>query len=240
MSAKIILTNVDNLVSRYIIGESIKKLAAEWRVDRNVIKKCLLENGVTVRNQSQSETIKWKRMSAETRSAQVLAAHKAARGSVRTVDQKIAHAISRERSWGNISLVECVVANHLTNLGYSVIQQKAIYIYNVDIAIKSARVVVEIFGGNFHASGSHAAIFQQRTKDILDRGWSVIIVWIDGRRYPLDASGNNRIAAFVEEASRNPTGASKYRMIFGNGQDTPAIKSKLNSRAIVESSGYSD
>jgi len=234
MPAKIEIPNVNDIVSRYVAGESENKLALEIGVSRQVVRNALIKSGVHIRNQSESETIKWAGMSDAQRAEQVRAAHIAGKGRVVSIVERVARAIANQFRTDNISIAETILTAHLTSRGIVAIQQKAVHIYNIDISIEKPRVAVEIFGGGWHSSGDHAARFFERTKYLLDNGWNVIIVWVDGLKYPLDVACADYIITAMKEFSRNKSERGQYRVILGNGQLAPACKSKFNSPADVE------
>src|ERR1700674_1872148 len=100
----------DDLVRKYLTGESIKQLAHQFSVSRPVITRRLIENKVLLRDQSESEAMKWSRMSDATRKSQVDAAHKAVRGRHSTFEQLCTRAIgiqvSRKMSGNEIILYD--------------------------------------------------------------------------------------------------------------------------------------
>lgn len=236
MAAKIEFPNPNYWIERYISGVSVNKLSCEAGVSRSVIGRLLTENGVALRTQSESERVKWDRMSSEQRRRQVKAANIAVRGKTKTRGAKIRQALGKEKYLTNVSPVESVLADRLTG-SFSTTQQKAIGFYNVDIAVNIPTVAVEIFGGGWHSYGRHKNRFAKRTKYILDSGWHMLIVWVDGRRYPLGETGISKIVSFVDEAGRLPSGIRQYGVILGNGDPAPVSDRYFNSRPIIEGFG---
>lgn len=240
MSRIIEFANADNLIRRYVAGESENKLAREVGVSRSAFRNLLLKYKVVPRTQSESEFVKWKFMRPESRVSQVAAAHRAAKGRVATIDELTRRATSRERTFSNVSNDEIILATHLRDFGYSVTQQKAVHVYNLDIALDEFSIAVEVFGGGFHAYGSHLIRFFERTKYLLDSGWNVVIVWVDRVRYPMSIGASERVISYVEEFSRDPSIRGQYRVILGNGQNASACESKFNSRSVIERLSCSD
>lgn len=234
MTRIIEIPNLDNLIKRYIAGESENKLSSEAGINRTTFRRNLLVAGVTPRNQSQSEALKWASMTAEQRKRQVSAAHAAAKGRKCTVAERIARSKTVELRQLHISPVEIELAKRLRDTGLDISTQKSVYMYNVDIAINTPPIAVEIYGGGFHASGNHAARHHKRTKKLLDLGWSVLIVWIDARRYPLSVGCDNYIISFIDELRRNPSPRGQYRVILGNGQPAPAASNYFNAPADIK------
>ena len=109
-------------------------------------------------------------------------------------------------------------AARLSERGLDVTPQRAIGPYNLDIAVNAPLIAVEIYGGKWHSTGTHRIRHFERCKYLLDLGWNVVIVWVDGLRYPLDIGADNYIVAFVEQLRRAPTVRGQYRVILGNGR----------------------
>ena len=74
--------------------------------------------------------------------------------------------------------------------------------YNLDIAVHP--VAVEIHGGAWHGYGTHGAGAIQRSRYILDAGWTLIVIWVNERRHPLSAAAADYVVALREESERDP------------------------------------
>ena len=223
-----------DMVERYLAGESEQALAKAYGVSRIVIRRRLLEEEIEPRNKSAAMITRWERAGEAERHALLNPAHVAAKGrSVSTVE-KIKRAKTRELNQIGIVHVEQQLADYLAHQGLVITQQKAIGPYNIDITCNEASVAVEIFGGSWHNGGGHAARFIERSKYILNAGWSLLIIWVDGRRHPLTITGMAYTAVYMELHRRDPSMIGEYRVITGTGQLPPATKSYLNTRAIVE------
>ena len=238
MPARIEVPNLPNLLRRYQAGEPEQKLAREAGVNRWTFRKRLTEAGIIPRNVSDSMFIRWAEATPKAREAMLTNAHRAARGRKQTIAERILRANTRERNVTGTSPVELELCARLSARGLSVTPQKAIHTYNVDIALNAPPIAVEIFGGNFHSTGLHARRHFPRTKYLLDHGWSVVIIWIDARRYPLSVGCDDYIIQFAEELRRNPAAGSQYRVIRGDGNPAPALRSYLNTPADIKRLGH--
>jgi hypothetical protein len=105
----------------------------------------------------------------------------------------------------------------LQERGFSVTPQKAIGIYNVDIAVNGTPVIVEIFGGGWHCSGHHLARHRERFDYLLNSGYFPIIVWVNGTRSPLESGAADYIIACIQDIRGTKPVWSKEKMIRGNG-----------------------
>lgn len=210
---------VSEIVSRYISGESVLALSKAFKLERTVIDRRLRQAGVHIRNGSEANIIRMSRMTPAEIIKLTEACHNAVRGSHKSLKAKRNYAITREsRPWLSASLSEYRMSQMLFNMGVATIPQKAIGVYNVDLAIEKPRIAVEIYGGHWHISQKHIRLHKERTPYILNAGWSLIIVWIDNRANPLRQSAADYIVAFMQSRSLDKTSVSEYRMIRGNGQ----------------------
>ena len=213
MTNKIFLSNLDDLLRRYLAGESENQLSKEAGINRDTFRRRLIQAGIIPRNQSQSETIKWKNMTAEERLRQVKAAHNAARGRNISFDELCRKASSKEGSLTyHVSTEEKMLAGWLNELGIVVIHNLAVGPYNCDLG--AGPIAVEVWGGNWHPKITEV----KRTKYILDSGYSLLIIDTDKHRFPLTRAVTQYVIALLQEASSDPTGRRQYWMVQGDGE----------------------
>lgn len=223
------------LAERFHAGESVLSLSKRYGVSRSVITHRLRALGLTPRGQSETERIKWSRMTARARSRQVRAAHEAVRGHPKSMAARCALALARERRGFNqpqIGAGERALFAMLTERGLTVRPQAAIGPYNCDLAVDA--VAVEVFGGNWHWCGSHGARLHPRTRYLLNRGWHVYIVVVS-KCFPLVEAVADDLLAFVQRTSRDPTGRREYRVIRGDAQLLSSGDAQDNHLAIKPS-----
>ena len=137
MTAYANIPNLDDLLNRYVAGESENKLAREAGVSRPAFRLRLHKRGITPRSQSDAELAKWASMTAEQRAAQVAAAHEATKGRSVSWDELCRHAIGREQKRAYVVPTETELAAQLRKAGLDVTQQKAVGPYNIDVAVNS-------------------------------------------------------------------------------------------------------
>lgn len=237
MTGKIEIPNLDNLLCRYLAGEPEQKLATECGVSRWTFRQRLLEAGIAPRNVSQSMYIRWQNATPSQRAAMVAPAHDAVRGLRRTVDDLTKRALGKEARIGNAPVVETTLLRLLLDNGLAVTHQKAIGPYNVDIAINTPPIAVELFGGGWHAYGRHKARHIKRCEYLLDHGWAIVVIWLDARRYPFGIGCVDYILSFTQSLRHDKALGRQYRVILGNGDVAPIGKSYLNTASIVERLG---
>lgn len=204
------------MYDRYLAGESAYAIATEAGIDTGNLTKAWRLRGLHTRPATEAAALRHARMTADERMALVAPAHDAVRGKPPTFDQMCQAAATREREALHVSGLDRQVGHWLTAYP-GVTLAKAIGPYNVDLAFE--RVAVEVFGGGWHGGGRAAARWPNRIRYILDQGWSVIVVWSEKYRQPLDVGAAQYIIAFIEEARRNPPAIGQYRVIRGDGQE---------------------
>lgn len=222
---------IDDIVRRYIDGESEQSIAQSFDVSRNVIARRLEKAGVERRSYGGAQRLRYDQASPEDRMRLVEAAHAAKRGRPNSFDALCRAAATRERKQTHISANERIVQHWLSERGVPSILQKAIGPYNADLAVGS--IAVECFGGGWHATGHHSTRSPERFRYILDQGWNVVVIWIDRRYFPLTEAAADYVVSFHEQASGDPPMRGQYRVIRGDGKELPTNGRDLDELTIV-------
>ena len=170
--------DLNDLARRYHAGESVLSISKSFGVNRQTVNLRLNQLGLEVRNGSTANTIRMSRLTKEERLSLASAAHDAVRGSVKSSEQLANMAKGREACHTVTSEYERTIASWLASLGLVVTPQLAVGPYNVDIAINESRIAVEVFGGNWHASGRHAARYRARVEYLMSENWLPVIIWV--------------------------------------------------------------
>jgi transcriptional regulator with XRE-family HTH domain len=135
--------NLKNLIRRYREGESMKSIAADLGISRNVVTRWLSDAGVEIRGRSDAMYARMANATPEQRAAWSDAAHAAVRG------KKLSKATKRRRARAKskrIGYGEKVLADAMLARGWKIEAQAAIDIFNVDIVI-AKRIAVEPCAG---------------------------------------------------------------------------------------------
>lgn len=220
MARIIKIPNLDNFIQRYASGESENTLAKELGISRGAFRFKLNGNGVHVRSQSEAETVKWARMTPEQRLRQIAPYHEAIRGRERSIEDLHARALTRQASCSQASPAEAEVLVMLEPYSFSITRQMAVGPYNIDLAIHVPSIAVEVMGHSDKRATQSAigSSYGKRSPYLLDQGWNVVIIVIDGLRNRLTNGAAEYIATFAEELRRNPSPIGQYRVIRGNGK----------------------
>lgn len=206
----------DKVVGLYVSGESEKAVAEAFGVERGTVRRILEDSGTHVRSASEAERLKWQRMTPEQKAWQTRHAHVGGRGKTLSWETKCAQALGKQLKCPNQSPTERQLWQWLYDLGLEAIPQQAIGAYNADLG--AFPIAVEVYGGNFHAYGRHAARFTQRCRYFADQGWALVVIWCYGGNGALSVEAAKYVIAFLDEVKRDPTLIGKYRMIGGGGQ----------------------
>lgn len=206
---------VDEIVRRYLAGERQYDIAAALGLNQASVSRWIIKRGVNI---SRSEALqrRYARMTPEERRALAAKAHDAVRGVKRTPEDLAKRALSKQRSRAHVSEAEIILAGWLKERGISVIHQQAVGPYNADLG--AFPVAVEVFGGQWHAHGRHAARLPKRTHYFFDQGWNVYIIWVNALHHPLTPDVTEDLVAFIERSRRDPSFRRQYRVVWGNGQ----------------------
>lgn len=204
----------DDLARRYLAGESEKALAEALGVSRTPVRRFLLERGLATRGRSEAMQLRMAATTPEERKRLTSAAHATVRGRKASESELIQRAKTREgRLSKNVSDAERSLVAMLKARGVSgIVLQKAIGKYNADLA--AGTVAVEVLGGSWHRSKRHG----ERLRYLLDAGWDVIFVWVDGIHYPLRSQAAEYIATHMYFRERHPSARRCYRVIRGTGE----------------------
>jgi very-short-patch-repair endonuclease len=232
MAAKITNLDADDLCRRYMAGEPEQQIAKQFGVSRPTITRILTEQGIQRRGISEANKIRLARIGKDGRSNLISAFHAKIKGK-RPDEFAERYAVARQKSKSLANKSEDILAGFIRACGIDVTQQKAVGIYNLDIALEALGVAVEVFGGNYHSFGSHERSHNTRCERIFNEGLKLLVVWTD-IKHPITKDGADQVIAIAKVMSSDPSPRSKYRMIYGDGREVPKISSKLNDGARVE------
>lgn len=224
----------EDILRRYLAGETKKAIAESLGVNQATVQRRLADFGITTaKNRSEAMKIRLSRMTPEERKALAEAANKAARGSKRSFQELCNRAKGVQEKGSHISKTERILAGWLLEKGISVIHQQAVGPYNIDLG--AYPVAVEVFGGNWHATGKHAARLPERVNYLFNRGWNILIIWVNAIHHPLLPCVTDDIIAFIEQSRSNPSFRRQYRVIWGDGQFYSAGSGDDNNLALIPS-----
>lgn len=218
----------------YVSGQSELALAKKHHVSRNVITRILTRHSIPRRGITQAQRLAHSRLTIAERKAMTRRANEAARGRKLSESEQIKHALTYYRTKRYAVPVETELAQMLTSIGLAVEQQFPVGPYNVDVSIQTPPIAVEIFGGGWHSYGNHAARHCQRTKYLLDLGWSVVAIWVDAKSHPLRPAVADYLIAFANQLGAHPPARGEYRVVWGDGKLPPVHSRYLNDPATIE------
>jgi hypothetical protein len=203
---------IEEICQRYQQGETELSLAKAFGVSRPVIVRRLEEFGIVRRTQGETNRLLIASRTSEQRQAYSKAAHDAVRGTHATFETKCKNALTRQERQLGISPAEQLLHRWLIDRGVESIPQKAIGPYNADLAID--HTAIEIYGGGWHASGHHIKRAAERRRYLIESGYSILIIWVDGRKWPLSHYVADYIVSFISQ-HHNPT----THVLNGKGEE---------------------
>lgn len=224
--------DINDAMRRYQSGETELAIALSTGISRPALRRRLINAGIHPRGMREAQAIRYSNTTPEQRLALTEAAHAAVRGVPQTYEDLCKRAIGREAKARIKSDMERIMIGWLGDRGVEVVPQKAIGPYNVDIAITSSRIAVEIFGGNWHGSGRHAARYRKRCDHLIDADWLPIIVWVT-RSWPLSQGAADYIVALHQARRDGESGGGQEHVIGGRGELSPVAEVKSHNGAVV-------
>ena len=221
MAAERVSLDINDLVRRYLAGESVKQASKRLGVGRPTIIRRLANAGVTIRNRSEAMFNRMAVTPKSERTRLASFAHNAIRGKRQSNEHRIKIAKTRESLAVPVGAHRKLM-NLLKERGLTCIAEKAVDRYNLDIAATEYPVAVELFGGGWHGNGRHANRFPDRTEFLLNQGWNLIIVWLEERRTKNLIAAADYIVTYCKKLCEKESTRSEYLVIRGDGK-TPAF-----------------
>lgn len=194
------------VVKKYIKGASENRISIDLGVSRTAVRRALERTNTPIRGSSDAEKAKWKSKVGD-------------RGHV----EKQCGEAWKTRT-GPIGKHEREIVECIKRQGVDASPQFRIAPYNVDFAIESCRVAVEVQRSRM-GTGSMRS---DRLKHILDAGWSILIVWTPKAKAIDCERAAERCIAFAEIASQNQSSRGCYGVIDGNGESASPRSFKFN------------
>jgi len=239
MPPKLSPTDADNLVRRYVAGESTKQLGSAFGISSRVVSDYLRRAGVQARPRhhgvvkfmasqtheersamtSTSMVKRWTTATPKQRSAMLDPAHDASRGPI-TPERR--RNIIRAKEWrsGSDSAYEDQVAQWLSERGMPFRQQVAIGPHCADFAVGPVAVEVTTGWARKKEWGERFACF-------FDQGWHLYVIWHD-TRIPLLPVVADDLIAWVKVLESDPPERSEHRVIWRSRQIVSAGSDDAN------------
>lgn len=173
MPAKLKIANIDDLISEYQAGASLKQLADGNGISDTALSAALRDKGVKLRTMSEAVKMNWSR-NRDVCLQGISKMHAGNVGRVRSRESMIAAAKTRYNRLTAIHAGEVELLNKLQECGLGVIPQHPAGPYNIDLAITKSAIAVEVIWT--HLAAKRRASHAKRLKYLLDNGWFVIFV----------------------------------------------------------------
>ena len=202
--------NVDNCINEYLGGKSIKQLAVDNGVSRQVFYRILRENGIPIRNRSESMYTRMAQTSLEERKRLAFAANEAKRGFANTPEMLEKRAKSGKRFIGKF---EQEFIDAISSAGIPTVPQEPFMSYNLDIGCGD--IAVEIHTQTASPLSPH---FLPKLMNCVNAGKSMLYVWINPTKNILLPECYKNVISIIQQFRSNPPVRSKYWVIRGTGE----------------------
>lgn len=224
---------VREVLNAYDAGVSVLRIAKASGLQRAQIARIVKQSGRVVRGQSESERLKWERLKQidGATERQCSAAWRASRGVIKSDATKAKIAKTREARTTHVGAWEAEIAAALESRGVRVVQQRAAGPYNIDVALVSCSVAVEVLGAYSHSS--HAAHHRKKSEHLRGEGWAV--VWVFTFKVEDVDVGKvaDDIIAHAEIARRDEAVRGQDRVIRCDGKTTTPSGLKVDGWPLV-------
>ena len=202
--------NADDLVQKYLSGESIKQLASDYGFSRKVVYRVLRESDIKIRDRSASMFVRMARMTPEERKINAMAANEAKRGTANTEEMLRKRAQAGKRFIGKFEKEFC---DALSSAGVPIIPQEPFLSYNLDIGCGD--IAVEI---HTQCASPLTSSFIHKLVKCVKSGKSMVYVWIPPRKSIVTRECYDKVVSIVKVFRSNPPRRSKYWVVRGTGE----------------------
>ncbi|WP_420805188.1 helix-turn-helix domain-containing protein [Bavariicoccus seileri] len=220
---------VRKIISLYESGMSVNALAKKFGVSRTVIKRRLEQSSVVMRGQTLANQIMMAKRTKQENIRNSSAAHDAIRGKPKSRQTLLKKANTVQKRALFRSRDEILISDELSKRGIPFVPQKAIDIYNIDIAVFD-NIALEVYGGGWHGTGRHKSRFEKRSKKIFDSGFTIVVCWTgdkSGREF-LPSRIVDYLVALNNILRSDPTSRCKHYVIGSDANPIGLGSSNLN------------
>lgn len=203
--------DIDNLISRYLAGESAKKLAADFGFSRQVVYRVLRNANITPRNRSESMYTRMSQTTPEERKRLASAAHEAKRGLANTPEMLHKRALAHKRF---IGIFEQEFIDALSNAGIPVTPQFPFLSYNLDICCGNIAVEIDTQGG----IPTHKPKTMKRIVECLHAGMNMLYVAIPPKCTSIPLECYEQVISIVKACRTNPPVRCQYWVVRRTGE----------------------
>jgi transposase-like protein len=197
------------VIQLYASGNSVKAIATQLDVDRNVIHRLLLRAGIKPRNRSESMYLRMSKATEYERQQLSDAAHKAVKGKLKGEVELHNRALGYQRTCCKQGGGEEIFAKWLKARGLKPTMQLAVGRYNLDVACHPLDIEIHISATN-PLKSKHLL---ERSQYLNSQGWSVLFVWVSHSHFLTERAADFAIDYFASCKDSAP----KTLIIRGNG-----------------------
>lgn len=205
---------VREMVNRYLAGDTPDVIADQIGFGRAIVYRELKARGV-LRNVSEAHRFRLGNLSAEERMRITAAAHAANRGRKQTPENLARSAATRQRRLTFTSPNEIALKEALRSVGYDISPQCAVGRYNLDIALESRGIAMEVESSDWACF--LAMPRRQRHEHLLGAGWCLLYI-LDANRGLVFPDVLQKVVTFLEVTGRDKAFRGHYGVIWRDGK----------------------
>jgi very-short-patch-repair endonuclease/transposase len=206
--------DLSKAVERYVSGETMQKVAADFGVTRRRLEIAVRSAGYTPRTMLQAVGLRYTNMSARERRSITAKANIAKRGRKASIASQERRARTLEVTLQLASRTDLLLSVWLAQKGIKFTPQKAFGPYNIDIAIEELAVAVEV-NGSWHYFPDRSSTEIKRRNYLLNGGWKLIDVKLGKYLRPSCA---DKIISLLDAMRQNETSWGEHCVIGGDGE----------------------
>jgi len=220
----------NDLIERYLAGESTKQLGPAFGVSSRVVSDYLRRAGVRARPRHQAVVDyqagltheersalttrgmlkRWQNAGPEDRARMLDPMHEANTGRPQPLSMKVAAARTKSAKGGPDSKYERMVGEWLEDRGVEYLRQVQVQGWTADLAV--GNTLVEVTTG-----WARKKEWEPRFADFFDTGWNLYVVWHDTRE-PLLPQVADDLIAWVKILERDPSARGQHRVVWRSRQ----------------------
>ena len=221
---------IEDIATRYLAGASANGIAQTLEITRNAVHRALTTKGIPQRSNAEANRLMMSKRSPAENAKNTIVAHDTVRGVAQPDEVVRQRAIRCQLSTAHTSPEEIRFACLLKERGLTIIQQKAVERYNIDIAVLQGRIAVEICGGGY--SKEVKANFRKRLDVLINNNWTPIMIAVSAKR-PFTQAAIDYVIAVSQVFCKNPTLVRQEHVITGHAQPTAIFKRNVDYNAAI-------
>jgi transposase len=196
-------------IKPYLDGISEQAIARQFGVSRNCIRTAIERCGITPRSRKEANSLRMSKLTKEEKKKLTKNANEKVRNGGFNRQTHLKGAITKQSTGSKIGVYESCFAQWVREL--NPVQQLAINVYNIDIAVGNLAVEID----SQTAIPHHCSSTAKRIKHLLSSSFSTL--YIRTNCGPVTKRSADYAISMIEEMRRDPSSFPQHRVIDGSG-----------------------